>query len=243
LWLTNLKRFILMQSPQLPTAFAGTPFPALNGSMWSIGYEFRCYLAVLIVGMAGGFRRRGLILAITCTLVGASIAIGDQPSVWPRFFDGIIGETGLDLSMFGIFFCGVSFFLFREMIAYTPLRCAIAAVALVAGLRTPHLATFALETAGCYLLFAFIFGLKSVRLAAFGTKVDLSYGVYLYAFPIQKLSTYWRPDLTPAVLTVIACVASAAFAYLSWTFVEKPAVAWRSQELEAIEITAASPTM
>ncbi len=84
LWAVNLKRLLLLQPPFLPTAFADSPYPALNGSMWSIAYEFRCYLAVLIVGIAGGFARRSLVLAGTLALVAASAAIGENLAMAAR---------------------------------------------------------------------------------------------------------------------------------------------------------------
>ena len=168
LWLTNLRHLFLLQAPILPTAFAGTPYPAINGSMWSIGYELRCYLAVLVVGVAGGFARP-LILAATVVLIVCSAAIGDNLAIWPTALDALLGHFGLSLSLFGVFACGSCLFLFREKIIFTPGRCGLALLALAIGLRVPLLSTIAIETAGAYLLFAFVFALKNRRLGAVGS--------------------------------------------------------------------------
>ena len=39
---------------------AATPGPPVNGSLWSIRYEFFCYLGMAALGLAGVMRRRGL---------------------------------------------------------------------------------------------------------------------------------------------------------------------------------------
>jgi peptidoglycan/LPS O-acetylase OafA/YrhL len=61
----------------------------------------------------------------------------------------------------------------------------------------------------------------------FFQKTDVSYGVYVYAFPIQqtvvhysygKLGTYTILTLSLAVVLAVS--------YLSWRFVEKPSLAW-----------------
>ena len=49
---------------------------------------------------------------------------------------------------------------------------------------------------------------------------DLSYGIYIYAFPIQQvLAAYGQLNLATAVLSVLP------FAAASWFLVEKPAMA------------------
>jgi len=160
---------------------------------------------------------------------------------WPHALDGFIGEFGRGLSLFGVYACGMCFFLFREEIAFTPARSVVAALALAIGMLIPPLAILAIETAGAYLLFGFVFALKNRRLAAIGSRVDLSYGIYLYAFPVQQLIVHWRPGISPAALDLAAFVASAACAFFSWTFIEKPALRLRRAAPKSSVALAPSP--
>ena len=55
---------------------------------------------------------------------------------------------------------------------------------------------------------------------------DLSYGLYLYAFPMQQLVLTLFPQTT---LPVILCTAlTAPLALLSWHLIERPALRWRA---------------
>src|SRR5262249_36023778 len=49
---------LLLQMPSVPNVFNGLHFPVLNGAMWTIAYEFRCYLAVVVLGLLGLLRVR-----------------------------------------------------------------------------------------------------------------------------------------------------------------------------------------
>jgi peptidoglycan/LPS O-acetylase OafA/YrhL len=61
---------------------------------------------------------------------------------------------------------------------------------------------------------------------AFADRADLSYGVYLYGWPIQQALLYWSDQsLQPLTLAVLALLATLPAAYLSWRFVERPALA------------------
>ena len=72
----NLLRNITLSQPDIPDVFNGMPFPALNGAMWTIPYEFRCYLAVLVGGLL--VRRLGDDLAWS-----SAMGCRGYSAVWP----------------------------------------------------------------------------------------------------------------------------------------------------------------
>ena len=52
-------------------------------------------------------------------------------------------------------------------------------------------------------------------------RTDLSYGVYLYAYPIQQSLVHWFSIRNPALLFLLALPITLAAAWLSWTLVER----------------------
>ena len=70
-------RMALLLHPNAQGIFPGMPMPGLNGSMWSIPYEFRCYIIVMVLGVAGvlkGSLRYLLLVAVLAGLVMAGDA-------------------------------------------------------------------------------------------------------------------------------------------------------------------------
>ena len=60
---------------------------------------------------------------------------------------------------------------------------------------------------------------------------DPSYGIYLYAFPLQQLLIYWyRPSTL--VLFIASTIGAFVFGYLSWIFIEKKALALKQYFLQ-----------
>ena len=45
-----------LKAPGMEGVFPGSHYPALNGPMWTISYEFRCYLLVIAAGLAAYWR-------------------------------------------------------------------------------------------------------------------------------------------------------------------------------------------
>ena len=80
--------------------------------------------------------------------------------------------------------------------------------------------SYALWTAGAYC-FLYI-GLFPGNPEPFRRIGDLSFGVYLYAFPIQQLVIHWIKAPSPLEVIAISTVGSIALAWLSWNFVERP---------------------
>lgn len=74
---------------------------------------------------------------------------------------------------------------------------------------------------GAYVFFWLAF-LPSVPLHRWGNVGDFSYGLYLYAFPVQQLLVYWAGGfLNPWTLFMLSFPIVAILAILSWHLIEK----------------------
>jgi peptidoglycan/LPS O-acetylase OafA/YrhL len=92
----------------------------INGALWTISYEFRCYLLVALLWMAGAIQRRATILALTAVTVLLSIAIS-YPGFdallnifrLGRLSDLVIGDPGHTIRLTSLFLAGMSVYLYR----------------------------------------------------------------------------------------------------------------------------------
>jgi peptidoglycan/LPS O-acetylase OafA/YrhL len=203
-------------------AFASNPLSSvINGSAWSIPYEFCCYLLIAFLGVTQLIRGRRFILCffIVSLMVGLGIAVaGWTPDVALPFGLGrLLRLAGL----IPIYLSGVVFYIYRERI---PLdwRLAIFCLAgLCAAAVVPFGMTLTLPICGTYVLFFIAFN-RRFRISGVTKFGDLSYGVYLYAFPIQQLIVFKAGhSINPWLLFALALPPSLVAGALSWTLVER----------------------
>lgn len=120
------------------------------------------------------------------------------------------------------FLIGGAFNLFKEKIIWSRLLTVASFILLLLCLNFDYCAEFGLFIFGSYLLFNFALNYKNKFLNSIGSKVDVSYGVYLYAWPIQIYIFKYYPEINVYVFMSITWVLSFAFGYLSWIAIEKP---------------------
>ena len=204
---------------------AYTPDGTDNGSLWSIRYEFLCYLGLAAFGMMGILRRRPLVVlfVLFCSGLYAGILLFGMEMPGSRF-TRIWSFPGFWPRLAACYFAGSAFHLYADRIVHSRRLALVSLVGLLAAGLVPGSKVFPLLTPylGGYLCFYLAFvpagGLKDIS-----RRGDLSYGLYLYAFPIQMLLVRWfKPHLSAEGLTVLATIATAAFAAASWHFVERP---------------------
>lgn len=211
---------IVRLKPPEATVFVGTPHPTLNTSMWSISHEFRCYLLVAAVGLAVPFRMRRWFWA---GLLAACVAVFGSGWQMPEFplRDTILGGGSDEARLVGCFASGA--LLFHLMPWYRRIRWALAPVsaALLVCLFNEATLPFAIPLLlAPFFILVGLWALPGRILPRM--RVDLSYGVYLYAWPIQKLILHVRPDVGLAVHVLLTALLACLAAWGSWTFVEKP---------------------
>jgi peptidoglycan/LPS O-acetylase OafA/YrhL len=224
-WARLLYRMLALQIPRLPDIFAGQAYPSLNGSMWTIAYEFRCYLVVAILGSAG-LIKRSVVLPLTVVLwIGAVATTSD----WPLMrFEGPFGNFHETLRLTAFFLTGTSFYLFRNRAIYRSELAAIAAVGLAIALFSLTLAGPAVAILGGYLVFWIAFLPGTPRLNEINSKTDVSYGIYLYAWPIQMLLIRYVAGISPPGVMLLTTISAGLLACLSWKFIEKPALSLKA---------------
>jgi peptidoglycan/LPS O-acetylase OafA/YrhL len=205
------------------TVFASNPYPgAMNGSIWSISYEFWCYLGIAALGATGFIWRKRFILP----LFAASLVISVLFRVYGWKISGamlgqIFGYPPFWARLLPLYLAGLVFYIFRNQIRLSRLGALISVGALAISAVLPPLWTLAFPIAGTYLVMWFAFQ-QRIRLHRFARYGDFSYGIYLYAFPIQQILMQqfgapvhpWVLFFSAAPLTLIAAVGS-------WHGVEK----------------------
>lgn len=199
----------------LPGVFESNPLPFPMGTVWTLKYETLCYLGVLVAGLAGLLLQRRLALAIWFALVVATVA---REIVAPEGAKGV--ETALRLPL--IFMTGGVIYLWRERVPNSLLGLGGALIVTALLSATP------LYKAALYLVTAW--GVLVLALAPVLTgwrsepPADLSYGVYLYGWPVQQAFVALFPAAGAFLLFWPGLAVTVVVAALSWYLVEKPAL-------------------
>jgi peptidoglycan/LPS O-acetylase OafA/YrhL len=162
---------------------ASVPYPgAWDGSLWTLVYEMACYLAVLVLA-AVGLLRREVTAGITAGLVLVLIAVPTHDLARVS----ILHVLSLQFAIpFGLMFsAGALLYMYAD---HVPVRWWLAlgaAIVTYAGLTY-------LSGQPVWLVaipFAYLVMWLGVRLPFSGpsNNHDISYGTYIYAFPVQQL--------------------------------------------------------
>jgi peptidoglycan/LPS O-acetylase OafA/YrhL len=196
-------------------AFVHNPTPLLpNGAIWTVRYEFVCYVVLGVASMtAVGRSRWAALLAFLAFF--AYHASGRAPPteslvtaifcasyMWPRF---------------GSFFlAGVAW----QRFATRPRgwTAALASLAMAVAMRAGGL-----DAILPLALPPVVFWLADLRgpLNRFGARGDFSYGMYVYGFLVQQMIIACWPGLSVVALFALALPAAVGCGALSWYLVER----------------------
>lgn len=199
------------------STLSDVPYPNVwNGSLWTLFYEFVCYLGV---GFAVSvFPRRWLttvvvVVLMMCAALTVAFESGSLSAPTTIKYLALLA---------GYFLAGALVYLLRDRIPHRVWLAALALVLLIAlcflGVSKPF--------AGLPIAYLMIYGGSQLPLHRIGATNDISYGMYIYAFPVQQVLVYVFPDqrLPAVVFAAFAVACTTPFAWASWALVERPAM-------------------
>jgi peptidoglycan/LPS O-acetylase OafA/YrhL len=227
----NLFPFFWQEQRTLPAVFV-PPWNAMNGPLWTIKYELACYIVVFGVYILPHRLRRygfGALCAVAVCIWLAPV------EAWQ-----IIPPTTVENRVLRFEYFNMGFFRYYAAIFF------LAAVARIVVANSPFRWLGIFMFTGCVLIL--FHGTPIGQLAVLTTIAlvgvcvgsssllyfdgkyrttfgDLSYGTYLYGWPISLMCVIWLLPLTgfwPAM--TIAVAATLAVALFSWKLVERPAL-------------------
>jgi len=200
----------------LPGVFLDTPFPrALNGSLWSIPLELSCYGVLLVAGILRLLNFRWIIVIM---LAGLAFQ-------YFRMDYAAVDQIASYKIRYGLFFgSGCCMWLFKD---YRPRHRMIGMALLVTSIALGLcLNQYLLASLLAVPYISVVIGTSSTPvMCRFGRFGDLSYGVYIYAFPVQQTLIWATGGHLPFLAYLAAStLVTLLLAYASWHGVEAPAL-------------------
>ncbi len=209
----------------LPGVFDDNRVPrVVNSQLWTIPFELECYVSLAIVSLLMGLRyRRVFVTLLGLFLLAATVGAIVGNSVSP--FAPLQGRV-----LVAAFLAGVALHLYRDRIPYSPSLGAGAAMASIVLLQiadTAYLAAFPVAYLTVWI------GLMRPPKIPFG---DLSYGVYLFHFPVEQTVAHLFPDVGSWWrMALMALPPTLLCAWLSWNLIEQPILSCKKLILAGVD--------
>ena len=205
----------------LPGVFETNPLKGeFNGSLWTLPIELKMYLFCAVGWLAFSWRPALRVPALR--VVAPVVALFLYVSILRHFSQGTT-VNNVDVAVF-MFFMGATLYFWRDKTSLSwagllALPLLVVGAALIdSGLA---FAVYLLCSAPFLLHLAYLPGGKIRKINDWG---DYSYGIYIYAFPVQQTLAHFFPAMPLAGMVLASGGITWAIAWCSWRLVEKRAM-------------------
>ena len=213
----------------LPGVFLDNPFPGIvNVSLWTVPYELECYLALMALWITGALKKPWLVSALVL-----ACAMGGTVNAFLHYDAGWADNRPLPYSLVVAFLAGVCLNLFAERVRLD-LRLALLALAGMVLTTVRYESVYLAALPAAYLVV--YLGMLHPPKKSFLLRGDYSYGLYIFAFPLQQVySQLFVEHRVWYLNAMFAIVLGLGYAALSWRLVEQPVLSRKKAVVAFVE--------
>lgn len=211
-----LLNIILIRQHYLPGVFENNPYPrAVNGSLWTLLFEFLCYTATYAAYKLKLLRKGSILIPIPLVIFGVVILFAAASKLGiPYGYLGSIVRPCICYYMGMILFFYYEYWINFKMFA-------VSVVLTVIGLFTQSTYIFLIFIIPILLL-NIGWGIPVSVNPKFANLGKYSYGIYLVAFPIQQLLVFIWEDMNPFFNSIGTIILSTFLGKLIYKYIELP---------------------
>lgn len=201
---------------------AGTPgnvpyAGAWNGSLWSLSYEFMCYLLIAALGCIAFVKRTRWPITVAFLLSVIAQANIDTVS---RFTNDSF-EVILMLRLLPFFLGGGVMYLWKDKVGFHAVPGILSFVA--AFILSSTIPGWGVQASALFVTYGIFWLSTVIKQPLFIAKNDISYGVYIYAFAVQQLlAVFGAHEWGIWWFSLAAAAGTVPLALGSWIFIERP---------------------
>lgn len=206
----------------LPGVFLNNPIPGkVNGSLWTLPWELLMYVVLFAFGLISCMLKLKsdrflkfviLFMAASCL----SLLLVDY------FINVVESQFVKHFLRFGaFFFFGASMQMFKNQIMVSNRLCFIGFLAICISFSNEKAFFVIYHILLVYLVLGLAY-LPIEKYLKFNYLGDYSYGIYIYAFPIQQSFAVLFPNTGPLEMIAVCLPLTLMAAIFSWHWIEKP---------------------
>ena len=227
------------EEPGLPGVFESLPWPGVvNGSLWTLPFEVRAYCLLVVFSVVihhlitwskGLLSERLLYLLIP--LMGMIIYIVNHFYT----FLPISYFSSEDFRLYSLFFIGTACYIFKDNLVLSKRYFyAILFFLLISAMHTDLF--FIVYNATIFYVIFYIAYIPKGRVRKFNQYGDYSYGIYIYAWPVQQSVIALMPGINVLELCIYSFALTVLLSYFSWHCIEKKALRLKGKTLFKFKI-------
>lgn len=199
----------------LPGVFINNPYPiSVNGSLWTLPVELLMYFWVAVLGSLSLLKDEktfNLFFIFLCLMYAQTT--NNSFFILPEPRNAHLGL---------LFMLGAFLYINREKIIFGfPVLIALCVLVYLA----KDYNFFLFVKSMCFAYSVLLLALHPrCQLPSIDRCGDISYGLYIYAFPVQQIIAHLIPQVKPINMFLLSMVITTILAVLSWNLIEKPAL-------------------
>lgn len=217
-WFRIGGKIFFLSVPHVDGFYHVTGIESLNGSLWSIRYEFISYLIIPLIAYFGLTKKNIFAALFLSTIIYLYTRISGVDFILNQPFQF---SVALFSRLACAFLIGMCFYKYKDKLVWNKFVGAACFILLILFISNPILSHLGFNSFGAYLIFNFSFNYKNSLFEKINNSYDISYGVYIYAWPIQILLILKNPNITPWILSITTVILTSILGYISWKLIEE----------------------